>query len=208
MSQDFRLVATATPTWTPTIALPTATLRPTATATPTLPPTPTQEPSPTITSTPTETATETPTITPTATGTATATLTPTATETATATPTATETSTEVPPETATATATASSEEVPTATATPTPALQIEPPSGPAGITITITGRHFTPYAEHTFYWAPPDIQIGNAMYADDRGEIGPLTYTVPSTIATGQYVVIARLEALTVTAQALFRVTE
>ena len=46
------------------------------------------------------------------------------------------------------------------------------------------------------------------MYADDRGNIGPFTYTVPSTVAAGQYAIIARLEAVTVTAQALFRVTK
>ena len=59
-----------------------------------------------------------------------------------------------------------------------------------------------------FYWAPPDVQIGEAILADDRGTIGPFTYTVPSTVSVGEYTIIARMEAVTVTAQARFRVTK
>jgi hypothetical protein len=225
---------TLVPTATYTAVPPTFTPRPTSTPTATLPPTPTQEPSPTITptwtSTPTETATSLPTSTETATatptmtgtptatvtGTATATLTPTGTPTGTATATAmpsatatatlaaTVTNTPAPP-TATPTGTATSTTTPTQT--PVPTLSVEPASGSPGSTITIQGQDFLPYAPYVFYWVPPDLQIGQPVYADDLGAILPFTYTVPISVSYGQYIILARLEGDKPAAEAPFRVT-
>jgi hypothetical protein len=84
---------------------------------------------------------------------------------------------------------------------------VAPPSGPAGIEITISGQDFQPYAEYVFYWVPPDAQIGEARLADDIGQIAPFTYTVPASAAVGEYEIVVRLDS-TVSAQAPFQVTE
>ncbi|HUT18184.1 MAG TPA: hypothetical protein VM366_03415 [Anaerolineae bacterium] len=223
LSQDFRLIPTPTATFTPTATYtpvpPTATPHPTPTPTATLPPTPTQEPSPTITPTPTSTGTATPTATTTetATPTATTTATPTLTGTATATVTPTGTSTETPTATVTPTGTtAPPTATPTHTVTPTatptqtlvPSLSVEPSSGPPGIEIAIRGQGFVPYAQFIFYWAPPDVQIGEPAYADDLGRIPRFTYTVPLTTTQGQYAILARFEGVELVADESFRVTK
>jgi hypothetical protein len=225
------VVTGVTPTPVPATFTPLATVSATPTAIATLPPTPTQSPFPTATSTATETATvtETPTLTPTLTATVGATHTITPTETSTATPTATATATAtatrtptatatepLPTVTPTATGTATATQMPTptetATATPTatpePSLSVEPSSGPAGLEITISGQDFVEYAQYFFYWAPPDVQIGGEVLADDTGQILPFTYTVPITMTVGDYEIIARFERTTVAAQAPFKVTE
>jgi hypothetical protein len=223
LSQDFRLIPTPTVTFTPTATYtpvpPTATPRPTSTPTATLPPTPTQEPSPTITPTPTSTGTATPTATTTetATPTATTTPTPTVTGTATATVTPTGTSTETPTATVTPTGTtAPPTATPTHTVTPTttptqtlvPSVSVEPSSGPPGIEVAIRGQDFVPYAQYIFYWAPPDVQIGEPAYADDVGRIPRFTYTVPLTTTHGQYAILARFEGVELVADESFRVTK
>jgi hypothetical protein len=84
-----------------------------------------------------------------------------------------------------------------------------PDTGPAGIEITISGTDFAPYAEYHFYWDPPDVQIGDAVYADDIGQILPFTYTVPISATIGDYRVIARFEqTATIVAEAPFQVVE
>jgi hypothetical protein len=110
--------------------------------------------------------------------------------------------TATPTVTSTATATA------TPTETPVPALSVLPSSGPAGIEITISGSDFVPYGQYVFYWAPPDVQIGDAVYADDVGQILPFTYTVPVSMTVGGYDVIARFEGNQAVADAPFEVTE
>ena len=233
LSQDFRLIPTPTATFTPTATYtpvpPTATPRPTSTPTATLSPTPTQEPSPTITPTPTSTETATPTATITETATPTATITETATPTATTSPTPTLTGTA----TATVTPTGTSTGTPTATVTPTgttapptatpthtvtptttptqtlvPSLSVEPSSGPPGIEIAIRGQDFVPYAQYIFCWAPPDVQIGEPVYADDLGRIPRFTYTVPLTATHGQYAILVRFEGVELVAEESFRVTK
>lgn len=89
-----------------------------------------------------------------------------------------------------------------------PSLSVVPPSGPAGIVITISGSDFVPYARYVLYWAPPDVQIGDPVYADDVGQILPVTYTVPVSIAVGSYDMIARFEGNQAVADAPFEVTE
>jgi len=169
----------------------------TATLTPTVDVT--QTVTPTGTATPTATATGTATATPTATATETATATPTATE---ALPTATAT------ETATPTATATATETATPTATPDPSLSVQPDSIPEEtvLEITISGQFF-PNGQYFFYWVPPDNQIGDGV-SPVKGEISPFTYTVPNTVTAGTYRIIARLEGITITAQAPITVTE
>jgi hypothetical protein len=51
------------------------------------------------------------------------------------------------------------------------------------------------------------VQIGNAVNANSIGQILPFTYTVPATTTVGNYVILARLEGITVAAQAPYRVT-
>jgi len=58
------------------------------------------------------------------------------------------------------------------------------------------------------YWAPPDVQIGNPVYADDVGQILPVTYTVPASTTVGNYNVIARRQGNQAIATAPFEVTE
>ncbi len=223
LSQDFRLIPTPTATFTPTatytVVPPTATATATSTPTATLPPTPTEEPSPTITPTPTATETATPTETatqtatptatatttptPTLTGTATATVTPTATPTGTSTATLTPTNTTAPP-TATPTLTAT----PTTTPTLVPTLVVEPSSGPPGTEISIRGQSFVPLAPYVFYWAPPDVQIGEPVYADDLGQIPRFTYTVALTTTQGQYAILVRFDGVELVAEEPFRVTK
>jgi hypothetical protein len=58
-----------------------------------------------------------------------------------------------------------------------------------------------------FYWAPPDLQIGQPVYADDLGVILPFTYTVPISVTHGQYIIRARFEGTELAAEAPFRVT-
>jgi hypothetical protein len=65
-----------------------------------------------------------------------------------------------------------------------------------------------PYAQYLFYWAPPDVQIGDAVYADDIGQILPFTYTVPISATVRRYRVIARFEEALPVAEVPFRVTE
>jgi hypothetical protein len=221
LSQDFRLIPTPTATFTPTATHtavpPTATS--TATATATLPPTPTEEPSPTITPTPTATETETPTATATETATATATTTPTPTVTGTATATVTPTGTPTGTPTATSTPTGTTApptapptETSTTTVTPTPtlvpALLVEPSSGPPGTEISIRGQDFVPHAQYVLYWAPPDVQIAEPVYADNLGRIPRFTYTVPLTATQGQYAILARLDGVELVAEESFRVTK
>lgn len=223
-------VPTPTPMPSPTATVAPPVVPPTATATATLPPTPTQEPSPTITPTPTATATDVATATATntatatatqtattepsatATGTATAEPTPTATPTGTPTPTATQTEAVTPTPTLTATATATATptatQTATATATPEPVLLVEPPSGPAGIEVTISGQGMAPYAQYAIYWDPPDVPIADPVYANDVGQVSPFTYTVPVTATVGDYRIIARREGDTVVIEAPFQVTE
>ena len=83
-----------------------------------------------------------------------------------------------------------------------------PSSGPAGLEITISGQNFVKYAQYFFYWAPPDVQIGGEILADDAGRIRPFTHTVPVTMTVGDYAIIARFAGTTVAAQAPFKVTE
>lgn len=214
LSQDFRLIPTPTPTFTPTATHtpvpPTATPTATSTPTATLPPTPTEEPSPTVTHTPTPTETVTPTATATETATATATVpTPTPTETATATLTPTATPTETATATVTPTATATETATPATLPTPTlvPTLVVEPSLGPPGTEISIRGQNFVPLAPYVFYWAPPDIQIGEPMFADDLGRIPRFTYTVPLTTTQGQYAILVRFDGDELVAEEPFRVT-
>ena len=89
-----------------------------------------------------------------------------------------------------------------------PSLSVLPPSGPAGIEITISGSDFVPYAQYVLYWAPPDTQIGDPVYADDVGQILPVTYTVPVSVTVGNYDVIARFEGNQAVADVPFEVTE
>jgi hypothetical protein len=65
-----------------------------------------------------------------------------------------------------------------------------------------------PYARYLFYWAPPDVQVGDEVFADDVGQVVPFTYTVPTTVTVGNYRIIARSQGITVAAQAPFEVTE
>jgi hypothetical protein len=64
-----------------------------------------------------------------------------------------------------------------------------------------------PLGEYRFYWVPPDFEIGIAVSANSIGKIPAFTYTVPATTTVGAYGVLARLEGITVAAQAPYQVT-
>jgi hypothetical protein len=87
-------------------------------------------------------------------------------------------------------------------------LSVEPPSGGAGIEITISGEDFEAGAAYVIYWAPPDLPIGDPVTADGNGRIAPFTYTVPISATVGEYQIIARFEGKTASAQTPFSVTE
>jgi hypothetical protein len=86
-------------------------------------------------------------------------------------------------------------------------LVVEPTSGPAGTEISIRGQSFVPLAPYVFYWAPPDVQIGEPVYANDVGQIPRFTYTVPITTTQGQYAILVRFDGIELVAEAPFRVT-
>jgi hypothetical protein len=86
-------------------------------------------------------------------------------------------------------------------------LVVEPASGPPGTEIAIRGEDFVPLAPYVFYWAPPDVQIREPVYADDLGRIPQFTYTVPLTITQGQYTILARFDGVELVAEEPFRVT-
>jgi hypothetical protein len=163
----------------------------------TLEPTPTQQPSATPTATETPTNLPTETFTPTGT----ATSSPTPTSTGTTMPTQTPTQTPAPMGTATATSTPPI----SGTISPLPELILNPSSGPAGVVISITGRHFLPYLPYVLYWDVPELPIGQAL-ADDIGQIGPVEYRVPALASVEMHQVVIEFGG-TVIARAPFTVT-
>lgn len=196
---------TATPTATPTeTPIPTPTWKPTDTPTPVPTETSTETPvpteTPTATSIPTETPTPIPTWTPTATGV------PTGTSTPSGTPVAQETPQPSPTETATATQTPTRTPrptlTPTVTATPRPRYAVveqrrscEGPPGRLVVTVLDAEGQQKPNVElfirwgsgddHFFTGLKPELGVGYADFALQKGETYQVEVVVDSEVAQG-----------------------